>query len=309
VRLGAITLERVLCGADMADIPASPLQIAIARAADGRPLDGVLTSEECQAHFGCAPEQLGQERPALVEIIAGVRGGKSCLASCAGIEGSCVADLSALKRHEIARFAIVAAGVDNAEATFRILLGIVGGSRLLSRMCPDDPTADTLVLRRPDGRVVEIVVVAATRGAVTLRSRWLTGFVIDEACLIGAEATGAAVTVEELVRVGETRLVPGGQGWIISSPFGPQGMPYDLWKTHFGKPGRVLVAHAPTRALNPSYPQEQIDAIRERDPDTAAREFDAEWIDADTAFLDGTLIEKAARKEPLELPPPSREAA
>jgi len=30
-----------------------------------------------------------------------------------------------------------------------------------------------LLLRRPDGRIVEIVVVAAHRGATTLRSRWL----------------------------------------------------------------------------------------------------------------------------------------
>jgi hypothetical protein len=175
-------------------------------------------------------------------------------------------------------------------------------SPVLSRMVVGEPTADTLTIRRADGRIVEIVVVAAHRGAVTLRSRWLAGFVLDEAALFGAETTGAVVNLEELLRAGETRLVPGGQGWIITSPFGPSGLVYDLWREHFGKPGRVLVVHAPTSAMNPTFPIAQIEAIRARAPDVASREYDAAWVDADSAFLDGVLIDQAVRRKPLEEP-------
>jgi len=298
-----ITLEQLPTGRAGFDLDASPLQRAITRAADGRPLGEALTDVEVVRHFGCERSQLGLAAPVLVAIIAGVRSGKSLMAACAAVKGTLTADLAALKAHEVARFAIVAPTVDNAGATFRLLVGSVEASPALARMVVGEPTADTITLRRPDGRLVEIVVVAAHRGAVTLRSRWLVGFVLDEVALFGAESTGAVVNAEELVRAGETRLVPGGQGWLISSPFGPSGVLYDLFAAHFGKPGRVLVVHAPTRAMNPAFPAEQVEAIRARAPDVAAREYDAEWVDADTAFLDGVLIDKSVRAEPLEEPP------
>jgi hypothetical protein len=40
----------------------------------------------------------------------------------------------------------------------------------------------------------------------------------------GEEASGAAVNAEERLRAGETRLVSGSQGWIISSPFRSMGL-------------------------------------------------------------------------------------
>src|SRR5690606_14441278 len=132
--------------------------------------------------------------------------------------------------------------------------------------------------------------------------RWLVGFVLDEVALFGSEPTGAAVNAEELLRAAETRLVPGAQGWLISSPFGPQGLLYDLYKAHFGDPGRVLVVHAPTRALNPTFPAEQVEAIRARQPDVAARQYAAAWIDAESAMFDGKAIERATRTEPTVRP-------
>lgn len=299
----ALSLERLLTEPTGFDLKASPLQVAITRAADGLPLDGVLDEEAVEKHFGCASSKLGLVAPVLVVIVAGVRGGKSLLAACAAVKGCLSADLSKLKQHEIPRFAIVAPTVDNAGATFRLLVGSVLASPKLKRLVVGEPTSDTVTIRRPDGRVVEIVVVAASRGAVTLRSRWLVGFVLDEVALFGQETTGAAVNSEELLRAAETRLVPGAQGWLISSPFGPQGLLHELYKAHFGNPGRVLVVHAPTRAMNPTFPAEQVEAIRARQPDIAAREYDAAWIDAETAFFSGQSIDRATRPGPLVVPP------
>lgn len=302
-RPARVSLERLLTSKDGFDLDeASPLQRAICRAADGLPMGDALGDEACERHFGCPAEELGKERPALVAVVAGVRSGKSVIAGAAAIRSCLEVDLSRRKRHELARFAIVAPTVDNATATFRLLAGSIHDAPSLSKMI-DGETGDTLTLRRPDGRLVEIVVVAALRGAVTLRSRWLVGFALDEAALFGAETTGAVVTAEELLRVGETRLLPGGQGWIISSPFGPSGLLYDLWRSHFGRPGRVLVVHAPTRAMNPSFPAEQIERVRDRAPDVAAREFDGLWIDPDTALLDGPSVDACTRRAPLEEPP------
>jgi hypothetical protein len=169
-------------------------------------------------------------------------------------------------------------------------------------MVVGQPTADTIVLRRPDGRLVEIVVVAAHRGGTALRSRWLCGATLEEVAFFGAESTGAVVNAEELLRAAEARLLPGTQVRIVSSPMGRQGLLYDLYKTHFGKPGRVLVVHAPTLAMNPAFDAAAIEALRARDPDAAAREHDAAWIDADTTFLAGGQVEACVRRSPLDRP-------
>jgi hypothetical protein len=298
----AISLENLLVSETGFDLAASPLQLGVTRAADGVALGDELTDAQVLAHFGCERSKLGLVAPVIVVIVAGVRAGKSLLAACAAVKGCLTADLSKLKKHEIARFAIVAPTVDNATATFRLLVGSVQSSALLRRLIEGEPTSDTLMLRRPDGRVVEIVVVAASRGAVTLRSRWLVGFVLDEVALFGSEPSGAAVNSEELLRAAETRLVPGAQGWLISSPFGPTGLLYQLYQEHFGKPGRYLVVHAPTTAMNPSFDPKTVEAIRERQPDVAAREYDASWVDAATAFFNGQAITRAMRASPDVLP-------
>jgi len=299
-----VSLELLLTEPAGFDLDASPLQRAITRAADGKQIGDDLDDAAVQRHFGCERSAIGLALPVLVVTVAGVRSGKSLLAGCAAVKGVLTADLSKLRRHEVPRFAIVAPNVDNASATFRLLVGSVMESTTLRKLVVGEPTADTLVLRRPsDGRQVEIVVVAASRGAVTLRSRWLVGFVLDECALFGSEPTGAAVNAEELLRAAETRLVPGAQGWLVSSPFGPQGLLFDLYKAHFGDPGRVLVVHAPTTAMNPAFPQAQVEAIRARDPDVAAREYEAAFIDTDTAMFDAAAIDRATRVEPLVMQP------
>ncbi len=296
-----LTLEDVLAGPGYAALDASPLQRAICRAADGLPVGDALDAEQLEQHFG--RWDIPSVRPRLVVVVAGVRGGKSWIASCAGIKLALTVPLGKLKKHELPRVAIIAPTVDAARATFVILVGILSESPVLGMFVEGDPTADTVVLKRPDGRRVEIVVVAAHRGGLSVRNRWLAGFVLDEVAQFGSEAEGRAVNVEELLRAAETRLLDGAQGWLISSPYGRAGLLHELFQRHHGKPGDVLVVHAPTRALNPSFPQELIDAVALRDPDAAAREYGAEWLDPESAMLPGELVDPAIRDKPRELQP------
>jgi hypothetical protein len=59
-----------------------------------------------------------------------------------------------------------------------------------------------------------------------------------------------------------------------SSPYSRKGVLWDAHKVHFGKDGPVLVWQAETRELNPTVPQELIDAAMEADPANAQ----AEWL-------------------------------
>lgn len=302
--LARLTLEELLTGRGFADLPASPLQRAIARAAEGRPLEGILTDEQLRAHFGVT-SWLAQ-LPRVIVLVCGVRGGKSFIAACAAIWSCLRADLGKLKLHEIPRFAILGPTVDAATATFRILLGILQASPVLAGLVEGEPTRDTVTLRRPDGRLVEICVVAASRGGATLRNRWLVGAIFEEVAQLGQEQAGHVVSAEELYSAAVTRLLEGCQLWLISSPYGPVGLLFKMFSDWFGKPGRALVVHAPTRALNPTFPQSEIDAVRAENPDVAEREHDAKFIDADNAYLGAALVDPAQRKEPLERPRPGR---
>ena len=293
-----LTLEAMVTGHGLADLEASPLQLAICRAVDGRPVGDALDDDALEQHFGV--RELPSLRPVIVALVCGVRSGKSFLAACKLIHAALTADLSRLKRHEVARGAVVAPSVDAAKATFTLLVGILRSSDVLAGFVEGEPTADSVTLRRPDGRCVELVVVAAHRGGLSVRNRWLVALILEEVAQFGVEATGAVVNAEELLRAAVTRLVPGGQVWLVSSPYGPVGLLHTTWREHFGRPGRVLVVHAPSRSMNPSVVTQAVyDAVAAESPDVAAREYGAEWLDADSAFLPAMLIDPATRDEPL----------
>lgn len=284
---------------------ASDLQLAIIRASLGERID-CLSFGQMRRHFGVEELSLGTI-PKLVVLVCGVRGGKSKMGACEGLSSALTADLSRLLDSETARFAIIGPDVDAATATFRDLVGIAENNPRLARWIDGEPTADTMVLNRPDGRKVEIKVVAAARGGRTVRNRWLCGFILEEVAQFGTEVTGAAVSAEAILKACKPRLLPGCQGWLISSPYGPQGLLYKLWKEHFGKPGQTLVVHADTISLNPMYPREVLATEYRDDPDNAAREYGAQWVDAETAFYDSSLIAAATRQRPVEALPRPRQ--
>jgi hypothetical protein len=288
-------------------VPVDPsrLQLAIELAADGIliPQD-LLSDEEVEKYFGCDRVKLALCRPVIVVIVAGVRGGKTMLASNAAIHSAMVAECDEkLLPQQLARVAIVGPRKRNAEAAFEQVTGALHYSSGLRSMLVSEPvTSPThlVKLRRPDGRRVNIEIAAADQGGLSVRSGYLAGFVLDEVALLGESGAGDAVNAEEVYHAAETRLLPRAQGWVISSPYGPRGLLYQLFSDHFGKPGRVLVVRAPTLALNPTFDPELVEAVRRENPDVAAREYDAEWVDADSAFFEGLLIDSAARSLPLE---------
>lgn len=278
---------------------ATPLQRAICRVVDHE-LTG-LSDEAMIKHFGTLKIP---ESPQLLVLICGVRSGKSLISVAAAFHAALTADLSRLLPHERARVAIVAPTVANASTTFRLLTGAVQTSKALKAVVLGEPTADTITIRRSDGRFVDIVVVAAHRGAVTLRGTWLAGFILEEVAFFGADSTGYVINAEELLRAAETRLVPGGRGMIISSPMGAEGLLFQMYQDHFAKPGKVVVVHAPTLAMNyVTVTPEIVDAIRRRDPDAAAREYDAIWADSEQVLIPTAHIDQCMRKVPGDVAP------
>lgn len=303
------TLEELVTGKRYAGLDASPLQLATVRLAEGYPAGAELPDDELERYLGSLAWRTPVAPPRGVCIVAGVRGGKSRLAVCAAIWGALRADLAKVETYEPVLAVIVGPTVRAARQTFRQLLGVMRRDGLRDRIV-GKPTADAVVMRRPDGREVTLTVVPATAGGESVRGVWLAAIVVEEASSWRSETDGAAVSAEDTLDAASPRVLPGGQQWVISSPGAPSGLLHDIWRRHYGAPpppdadGRVpwLVVHAPTRALNPSFPASSIEAMRAVNPDKAAREHDAVWTSAVDSWIPHEWTDRALRAGPPILP-------
>lgn len=300
---GLLTLERLVCEPDLGALTASATQRALLRAADGLPTAGILPPSRMVYHFGCEhlPEpandnrpiaigRLPSGRPRIVVLRTGVRAGKTLISvlalllsvlTCkfrrppkdgeiAGADG-----LVGVRPGELVRAVIVAPKLKLARSPFQHLVGTMKESPRLRKLFVGDPNKESCLIRRPDGREVLVELVAADAGGAGLRSTWLAGALFDEADFHDDE--DAAVNLTENVRACEPRMLSGAQIWIPSSPWS-EGSPFDkMFQDAFKDQlsNGTLAFHSDSLSMNPTLDREEIDAIRRRDPDNAAREYDA----------------------------------
>jgi hypothetical protein len=117
--------------------------------------------------------------------------------------------------------------------------------------------------------------------------------VLDECAFFRDESY--AVNDAEVFKAVAPRVMAGGQLVVSSTPWAESGLLYELWRANHGEPTTCLVAHAPTTLLRPdARTLAMVERERERDPDNAAREFDATFMTAGSGlFFDGVAIDRA----------------
>ena len=130
--------------------------------------------------------------------------------------------------------------------------GYVAASPRLAAMVIRE-TTEEIELRRPDGLPVLIRVRAASRGGKGGRGFVLVFAGLDEAAFFRDESSGV-VNDTEIYRAVAQRLAPGGQCWIVSTPWVEgQGLLEETLAANHGTHTHALCATAPTRALNPTW--------------------------------------------------------
>jgi len=260
--------------------------------------DGVTTVEAGGATLR-SRERLGVPARQIC-VVAGIRGGKTTLAAAAAVAGALRADLGALRAGESAAGLIVAPHADSAAETYRVLRELCEGYDLLRPLLVGQPKAGSLTLRRPsDERDVELRVVAAGKGGLTLRSRWLTGVVLDEAAFFESSTT-AAVTDRAQLDAVRHRVVSGAAIWLISSPYAAKGLLHEIWRT---TQAGWHVVHAPSAALNPGYwTPSRVERAERDDYDSAQREVLARFVDAASGLFSRESVARACAmpREPVE---------
>lgn len=300
--LPPLSFRAFLEDASFCGLTLSPHVAAIADASEGYPVD--LTHDECMAAFGCPPGKLPQAARRTVCVSAGGRGGKSSrLLAPKALHAAWTVALPDLRTGERGRSVLIAPDKDLAEQDLDYVRGYAEDSPVLRPFLVPSPRT-VVRLRRLDGTQVDIRVGAATRGGKAARARSLVFLGLDEAAFFFSD-DGRAVTDREIYRAGIQRVVPGGQVWIVTTPWIEEvGILESKLKdetdsvTGLRKHERALVvARVSTHALNPNWDREpgregEIERdMRSDDPENAAREIDAIPLAAGTScFFDPAAV-------------------
>ncbi len=295
---GPLTFRRFLESPDYCNLELSPVVAAIADASEGFPV--VLDDELCEQTFGCFASALPNVARRVVAVRAGGRGGKtSRLVATKALHAAWTVDLPGLMPGEHANSTIIAPDLKLARQALSFVRGYIAASPILSKAVTRD-TADSITLRRPDGKLCDITVGAATKGGKAARGRTLAFVALDEASFFYAD-DGHTVTDIEIERAAIGRIVPRGQLWEVSTPWiADVGVLEKRMGADWGTHELTLCAVGPTRALNPNWDADgtiTADMLAE-DAVNYEREILAVPLPADAStFFDPRAIARAFERE------------
>jgi hypothetical protein len=296
------SLEHLFCSPDYFGIEdATPLQRAICRIVEGRPLGSLAEHPHVRLAVGDV-SSLPRVAPSVAVLCAAVRGGKSALAAAGGWSAAMRCPDEGFTPGERPRVPIVSVHKDQAQPTLDHLVGALENRPRMRDSVILPMTADTVALRHPSGREVEIKVTAGARAGATLAARWLAACTFDEAPrMVGVDA--GIVNLDDMLRTVEARML--GPIWLVGSPWAPFGPVYDLVQEHHGRPTpECVVIRARGDWLNPRYwtPERQAQ-LQRRNPTAYRTDFEADFADPAEALIPSATIEACTRAEPIEVPP------
>lgn len=247
-------------------------------------------------------DTLPPEARHVVVAVCGARAGKSrLLCALRLLHLALIVDLSTLAPGEVASGIIVAPDLRLARQTLRFALGAARSVPAIASLIFGE-TSDSFSIAREGGRSVVIECLPATRGGSALRGRSLVGAALDEGAFFRDESS--VVNDVEVFKAVAPRVMPGGQIIIATTAWAEAGLAYELFTFNNGTPTTATAARAPTTLLRPDARTKSIvDRERQRDPENARREFDAEFMLAGTSFFfDSQAVDAAIGELPSGAP-------
>jgi len=282
---------------------ATPLQRAICRIADGQSLGDLATHPDVIQAIGDVSNWPNNLRPKELVVLSGIRTAKSLLAAALAVRAALTCDLSRLRPGEVARVSVVSLTMDVARVVVGHLIGTVTNRPALKALLKVPPTADTVTLKHPSGRPVEVRVVAGSKAGGSLVARWSAGCIFDEAPRMNGEADGI-INFDDARRAVLGRLLPGAQLVAIGSPWAPRGPIYEAVQEHWKKPSpSIVVIRAPATAMNPVWwTPERCEQLRLSAEQSYRTDVLGEFAEPETALIATTEIDRATRKGSVTLP-------
>lgn len=287
---------------------ATPAQRAACRILDGRPIGELATHPDVLALVGGtdALARLPSERgvaPTEVVFLAAIRSAKTIIACAAAIRMTQTVDVSRLGPGEIPRVSLVSLKLDTSQVAYRLLTDTIRASKVLRPLLIGEPTAESILIRHPSGRAIEIACVAGAKAGGGLVARWSAGAVFDEAPrMSGAE--DAVVNLSHARDAVIGRVLAGGQVLHVGSPHAPHGPIYDLVQEHWQKPTPSLVVLRGTGPmLNPQWwTPARCTQLEQTNPMAFRTDVCGEFADPEAGLINPVAIYRATRDGALELP-------
>lgn len=300
------TLEELFMEPDgFGVVTASPLQRAICRVADGRPIGDLWDDLGVRGAFGGVHPT---REPDELVIITGIRSGKTKLGAAAVVHMSQHCPMEApsgiaLSSGEVPRISIVSVKIDNTDVAFdQHLIGSLQASSTLRELIVEEPTKDTLLLWHPDRRPVEVKVIAGSRAGSGLVSRWSAGVLFDEAARMMGQEDGI-VNLEDQRTAVRLRLLRRAKLWYITSKWAPAGLIHKWETEELGKPHARVVVSATADVMNPTLWTPEIVAKAYADDPVAARiDLGNEYADPEAGLFNETVLRSLRREEPWTRP-------
>lgn len=245
----------------------------------------------------------GREREplALVEELWGIVGRRSGKTRAAGTLAAYVGALcdhtEYLAPGERGVIPILAATADQAGRAFMHAKGVLEHSPDLADLIDGEPTLNTIRLTTS----VDILVRPANFR--TVRSITAVAAICDEVAFWMIEGT-ANPDAEILEALRPSLGTTGGPMMVISSAYAKRGEVYNTYRRDFGAAGDplVMVAHAPTRTFNPTFPQAKIDRAIARDAEKARAEYLSVFRDDVSGFVNREVVEACVSAGVTERP-------
>lgn len=264
---------------------ASLLQRGICRLAEGLP----LADSEADVRAACGGASPA-ERPRELYVLSGIRTGKSMTAAALAIRATQSIDLSCLALGEIPRVSVVSLKRDLAQVIYQHIRGTLDAHAHTRILYFRRPRADSIMLKHPSGRPVEIAIVAGAKAGSSLVSRWSAGCILDECARMVGHEDGVANFDDARAAV-IARMLPGAQLIGISSPWAPYGPIYDMYTQWYGRSGGPTIVKATGPAMNPEFwTPERCATLKTSEPDVWLTDCQAEFASPEeNVFPSSTL--------------------
>jgi hypothetical protein len=190
---------------------------------------------------------------------------------------------------------------EQSQLVLEYVAGIIEAAPILAKMVIRR-AADSLTLFNRGATIVTAVRPASFR---SVRGLTCVAAVADEIAFWQGEDGLANPDVEILRAVRSTLLTTHGPLIAISSLYARKGELWTTFKRDYGPQGdpRILVAHAPSREMNPTLRQADIGRQMARDPASGLAENYAEFRTDISAFVSQEVIDGCVAHGVFELPP------
>jgi hypothetical protein len=274
----------------------------VLKALFGLPLD---EERELELYRRCTGrEDVPSERCREAWLVCGRRSGKSFILALLAVWLGCFTNWKPLlARGEQAAIVVIAADRRQSNVVLGYVRGLLEGSPLLRDLIAKDrqglfqdpgvelTTGAKISIYSPDFRRVRGLTVAAA--------------LLDEQAFWPTDES-ANPDFEVLKAIRPAMLTLRDRGALLvgaSSPYARKGELYNAYRRHWGKAGdSVLCWRAPTLVMNPSVPEAEIALERERDPESASSEYDAEFRSDISDYVQRSAVEAVVARGVYERP-------